>query len=84
MTKTSYNEVSLTEKRMLATMILIQASGTRDNNEHQTIADKVRLLSEFHINRIVEEYREIIVDYSPWSKKMRFSRQLHNELNIID
>lgn len=84
MTKTSYNEVSLTEKRMLATMILIQAAGTQDNNEHQTIADKVRLLDEFHINRIVEEYREIIVDYSPWTKKMRFSRQLHNELNIID
>lgn len=84
MTKTSYNEVSLTEKRALASMILIQASGTRDNMEHQAIADKVRLMSEFHINRIVEEYREIIVDYSPWTKKMRFSRQLHNELNLID
>lgn len=74
MSKTYYRQLSQTEKKALATLLLTMQSGTNDNTEHDKIAERVRLLDDFHVSRIIDVWREVIIDYSGTSKTMRLSK----------
>lgn len=74
MSKTYYRTLSRTEKKALATLLLTMQSGTDDNTEHDKIAERVRLLDDFHVSRILDVWREVIADYSGVSKMMRLSK----------
>lgn len=74
MSKTYYRQLSRTEKKALATLLLTMQSGTDNNEEHDKIAERVRLLDDFHVSRILDTWREVIIDYSGTSKIMRLSK----------
>lgn len=74
MAKTYYRQLSRTERKALATLILTMQSGTDNEEEHDKIAERVRLLDDFHVCRIINVWREIIIDYSGISKIMRLSK----------
>lgn len=74
MSKTYYRTLSRTERKALATLILTMQSGTDSDVEHDKIAERVRLLDDFHIGRILDVWREVIIDYSGRSKIMRMSK----------
>lgn len=73
MSKTYYRTLSKTERKALVTLILTMQSGTDNDVEHDKIAERVRLLDDFHISRILDVWRELIIDYSGRSKIMRMS-----------